>query len=196
MFITNSGSLTANRKFTKEEVEKIKSVLTKSEVYDNEISVEEEYGDIECDLTDLLKNLPGVIINGHVDYYGDYEGRYEVKDSVLSSLSKDEVAIRDASVDELVDEIERRGIDITRFCRYILITTVTRESSLTGFSSVEAAKGVMMEELYAKLKENGIKQEDKGVYSVGENVLSAHITLDHASYDWKIVDMLHSDSVR
>ena len=54
----------------------------------------------------------------------------------------------------------------------------------------------MMEELYAKLKENGIKQEDKGVYSVGENVLSAHITLDHASYDWKIVDMLHSDSVR
>ena len=113
----------------------------------------------------------------------------EVRKMVEEQFSAEEI-------DELVDEIERRGIDITRFCRYILITTVTRESSLTGFSSVEAAKGVMMEELYAKLKENGIKQEDKGVYSVGENVLSAHITLDHASYDWKIVDMLHSDSVR
>ena len=191
MFITNSGSLTTNRKFTQEEVERIKSVLTKSEVYDNEISVEEEYGDIECDLKDLLEDLPGVIINGQIDYYGDYDGRYEVKDSVLSSLNKNEVAIREASVEELLKEIARRG---TPFCRYILITTVERETFLKGFSSVESAKNAMLEAMQEILNKYGIDPEDAEDYGVDDDGLSAWITINN-NYDWKIVDMLHPDSV-
>ena len=68
-------------------------------------------GYINDDLTAAVKKLQeeDIDIEGSLDYYGDYEGRYEIANGEIENLDYDEVVIRDMSDTELLAEAARRG---------------------------------------------------------------------------------------
>ena len=66
------------------------------------------------ELADMVKGWPDIeIVEGcGVDYSGDYEGATVFEDGEFSSLNKEESIIRDASDDDLLAELERRGLSM------------------------------------------------------------------------------------
>lgn len=116
MNLINTGSIYASKNVTdvaKILVEEgIYSSLDIVPVYDEqEIGIEDVYGDIENKLDRVVDrcNVLGISLSGEVDYTGDAEGKYVIGESI-EDLSKEECAIRDASVSTLLKELERRGV--------------------------------------------------------------------------------------
>ena len=116
MYFVNSGSIVASKDVT--EVAKILveegiySSLDAVPVYEEqEIGIEDVYGDIECKLDRVVDrcNALDISLSGEVNYSGDAEGRYIIGKKV-ESLSKEELIIRETSVSALLKELERRGV--------------------------------------------------------------------------------------
>lgn len=73
-------------------------------------------GDSCDDLARVTKELysKGIKLDGVLNYYGDYDGRYEVHDGEVEDLDQDAVAIRDAVDAVLIRELESRGYEIKK----------------------------------------------------------------------------------
>lgn len=116
MYLVNTGSIQASKKV--DEVAKILveegiySSLDMVPVYDEqEIGIEDVYGDIESKLDSIVARCRaiGISLSGKIDYTGDAEGRYVIGESI-EDLSKEGCVIRDTPVFALLDELERRGV--------------------------------------------------------------------------------------
>ena len=68
------------------------------------------YGIIKDDLESIVKELSenGILADGTIQYYGDYDGRYEIHNGIMEALDEDECALRDTSDKELLREVKRR----------------------------------------------------------------------------------------
>lgn len=63
------------------------------------------------------------VVNGSVDYYGDYEGRLVVADNQVTDMDIDSAIIADASDEALISELKQRGYEILpKMCGYNFIT--------------------------------------------------------------------------
>ena len=78
------------------------------------ISVHEVFGDIEPALQEVADKCKeaGIILNGQICYSGDYDGRYYITDNEVEDLTADEIGVREASNEELIAELQRRGLDV------------------------------------------------------------------------------------
>lgn len=76
----------------------------------------DEYGYIERKLNKVVDAFTAldISIDVSVNYYGDYNGRYIVRDGDLVDLDKTEVAIMDSSDNDLIKELENRGYTVTK----------------------------------------------------------------------------------
>jgi hypothetical protein len=123
MHYMNSGEITG---FKEEELDTVIELLVAAGLYDRKervpvyeakgnvpltIGIEEVYGDISFNLQNFVDfcKEKGIAIDGSISYCGDSDGGYEIKESMLQELAEDELAIRDASDKQLLDELQRRG---------------------------------------------------------------------------------------
>ena len=75
-----------------------------------------EDGDIERKLNKVVDAFTAldISIDVSVNYYGDYNGRYIVRDGELVDLDENEVAVMESNDDDLIKELESRGYTITK----------------------------------------------------------------------------------
>lgn len=68
------------------------------------------FGTIEDDLKGIVDELSknNIFSNGMIQYYGDYNGRYEIHNGVMEALNEDDCVLRDTSDEELLREVKRR----------------------------------------------------------------------------------------
>lgn len=81
-----------------------------------ETSIEDVYGDIEdklCKLANSFITL-GIPIELEVDYYGDNNGKYVVENNEFINFSSEELVIKDADTQDLIDELEKRGYAVIK----------------------------------------------------------------------------------
>lgn len=78
--------------------------------------LEELYGDIEDELSSVVNSFSvfGVPVDVNIEYWGDYNGMYIVKNGVLVGLDENEVAVMESNDDDLIKELESRGYTITK----------------------------------------------------------------------------------
>lgn len=128
MTIMNEGEIIINDKTRAGEVAQIfvaagiYNSVEKVPVYEDDgttpdeagISVHEVFGDIEPALQEAADKCKeaGITLNGQICYSGDYDGRYYITDNVVEDLSVDEVGVREASNEELIAELQRRGLEV------------------------------------------------------------------------------------
>ena len=129
MNIINEGEIVINDKTRAGEVAQIMvtaglyDATEDVPVYENDgttpkeagVSIHEVYGNIDTALQEVADKCKeaGIILNGQVCYSGDYYGRYYITDNVVEDLSADEIGVREASNEELIAELKRRGLAVT-----------------------------------------------------------------------------------
>ena len=71
-------------------------------------------GDIENDLTSAMEELRnvGILVNGRIRYSGDYDGFYDIKDSMVTLHDIEEMSLLDADVEKLVEMLRCRGYSV------------------------------------------------------------------------------------
>ena len=71
-------------------------------------------GDSCSDFMRVTKELyrKGIKLEGVLEYYGDYDGRYEIHDGEVEDLDQYAVTIRDAVDEVLIRELESRGYEV------------------------------------------------------------------------------------
>lgn len=81
-----------------------------------ETSIEDVYGDIEDELYKLANSFItlGISIELEVDYYGDNNGKYVVENNKFINLSSEELVIKNAETQSLIDELEKRGYAVIK----------------------------------------------------------------------------------
>lgn len=92
--------------------------LEKAEDGSYYISMDDFYGDIEDDLEKIAakcieKNIHATFYISHFGNGDGDDGRYEFDGKTFESLNSDECAIRDALTIDLLNELKRRGINVT-----------------------------------------------------------------------------------
>ena len=122
--IYNVGTIISNKPFTEEVKNKIREIMELSSndhyswIEDSAIELTEYYGgDFNYVIQDVINAIKpdGYVLNGTVNYYGDYgDGRTEIVDNDVSLLFADEYWRHDASDDELIAVLEERGYIVTR----------------------------------------------------------------------------------
>ena len=70
----------------------------------------------DLDIKVLIDNLKplGYIINGMIEYYGDYDGRYDVKDNVVTEIAREDFGLYDATDETLISMLEQRGYTVIK----------------------------------------------------------------------------------
>lgn len=68
------------------------------------------YGNCDERLKNFIKmcSEAGIIISGKIDYSGDFEGTYTITENNLEDLTQEQMALRNASNEELIAELTRR----------------------------------------------------------------------------------------
>lgn len=120
MHYVNTGEITG---FKEEELDAVINLIVHTGIYDRKenvpvyekpylsIGIEDVYGDISCRLQQFTDSCVkrDIRLNGIISYYGDSEGTYEIKNGEVKEFDKDELAIREASDQVLLAELQRRG---------------------------------------------------------------------------------------
>ena len=121
MTVQNSGVLTPNKPLTQEAIDEAKRILGAekgSGIFVNQdmIDFEDSHGScLNEDLDKLIQRFAelGFTLDGSITYYGDYEGTYIVEPGKMTQdVDKDKAVIRNASDDELLEELRRRGVRV------------------------------------------------------------------------------------
>lgn len=71
------------------------------------VEINDSYGDLEVGLIELVKELDslGIVVNGKIQYYGDADGVYIIRDNVFSQYSREEYAVVEAmKTQEVISE--------------------------------------------------------------------------------------------
>lgn len=124
MYLINNGYITLPKNADKETVSELLKMLHEAHIIGDDfdeyvengstmrIEIEECYGDIEVDLLRIVSYFAdkGILLNGEVEYIGDYEGTYCISNGKFEVLSEEEKILRNLSTKELYRELTRRGI--------------------------------------------------------------------------------------
>jgi len=124
MYLINNGHIMLPKNTDKETVNELLKMLHEAhiigddydEYFENEpimrIEIDECYGDIEGDLLQIVSYFAdkGILLNGEIEYIGDYEGTYCISNGKFETLSEEEKVLRNFSTKELYQELTRRGI--------------------------------------------------------------------------------------
>lgn len=110
MYIWNTGTITFNEKVD-EEVERIveDELMCHVDCFDTKIEINEVGGDIWSELEHIVKKCSNLnpVSNMYIEFYGDYEGRYVLKDGAVDC--EERRFLDEYTVEELKKEIESRG---------------------------------------------------------------------------------------
>ena len=107
MTLINDGTLTIEKGYMEQFLKLLMNQNIIDTPKDAEVTEESETVDIDLsgiygDLTDSLKNLcetckkEGINVDGLIEYYGDYDGKYEIIDNVFHEYSIEEYAVKEA----------------------------------------------------------------------------------------------------
>lgn len=120
MQIINTGTIKANKKFEDKQMKIIESVLDEVggdiEIYFNEINFNDYYdAELSCALKDLciLLSKDGYVLNGCVEYYGDFDGKIFIKNNSVKEYDIRDIWKYDATDEEIIKVLESRGYIIT-----------------------------------------------------------------------------------
>ena len=117
MTVMNAGYIAANKPFSDEAKAFIVEEFGEPMRYryiikESEIEFTEYYGtDLNESIELIINHLAplGYILNGRIEYYYDWEGRYDIVNNKVAILSKEEAIICDTDDETLIDELESRG---------------------------------------------------------------------------------------
>lgn len=120
MQIDNQGTIKVPREY-KNILDNISEYLC---IYNPSICTYDEYnsilelevsGDIENELTKVVDSCStlGVPIEVDIKYFGDCNGEYLVEKGKLKCLNEYQLMLRNATVDDLVAELERRDYEVS-----------------------------------------------------------------------------------
>ena len=119
MYIFNNGEIKTNKAITEEAKEIIESILGEENVCDvgeSTIYIDEycksDFETVIANVIEEIKTL-GYVLNGNIDYFGEYDGRVVIEDNNVTVMSEDECVINDAGDQELITELESRGYEVT-----------------------------------------------------------------------------------
>ena len=126
MTLTNDGTLTIEKGYTEQFIKLLIDQNIIETPKDVEITEENETVDIELseiygDLTDSLENLcesckkEGINVDGLIEYYGDYDGKYEIIGTVFHEYSSDEYALKEKLL-QMIEEMEKFVIESPEKC--------------------------------------------------------------------------------
>lgn len=122
MTIINSGTVYANKPFTWE----AKTAIAANKDIDpdlldcideDQLEIEEWYENcFEDELEALVATLAplGYILNGCIDYFGDYEGRIYVKQNKITSVDVHDMGLYEATDETLINTMKERGYTILK----------------------------------------------------------------------------------
>lgn len=120
MNYVNTGFLETNIEFAKD----LEQALQKHGIRFSEynalsgktatFSLDDVEGFIEKDLEEIAATFykEKMSLKGQIDYYGDENGRYVIHNSSLHSYTQYEAILMDATVSELLEELNRRNSEI------------------------------------------------------------------------------------
>lgn len=122
MTIINSGTVYANKPFTweaKTEIAANKDIDPDllDCIEEDQLEIEEWYENcFEDELEALVKTLAplGYILNGCIDYFGDYEGRIYVKQNEITSVDVHDMGLYEATDETLINTLKERGYTILK----------------------------------------------------------------------------------
>ncbi len=123
MDITNQGTISLNKPLTQEALDAILSVdeefveKTVLEVGDTDIYIE-DFPDSEFDGTmnviiDAISPL-GYVLNGEVDYWGDYDGKTFITDNKAESVDVQGLWEYELADEDIIKALEKRGYTVTK----------------------------------------------------------------------------------
>lgn len=137
-----------------------------------DISIEEQFcqGDIEDALRLAVEELAqeNICPYGRIEYYGDYEGRYDIEDGTVTTLSREECFVRDMTDEEVIAEAERRKLTVIRNDN---ITENTGNVSDEGKENIEGRLIVRTRDsikMVITLRKHGVLKADTAVSDVYE----------------------------
>ncbi len=118
MMILNCGEISLNKPLTEDAVNIIAKHIA-VDCMDGEdcIVFEEYYGqELHDDLQKMLDELSsiGYTGNGSICYFGDYDGRYDINDNVVTELDETDIVISEVDTEKLIAEISKRGYIISK----------------------------------------------------------------------------------
>lgn len=119
MTIYNSGTIYLNKLLTDQAVALIKTSplleYIECEVADSELYFEDYvdsfFEDVLRGLVNTLSPL-GYMLDGVVDYYGDYDGRIYVETNIVHTVDKEDVGLYEASDTLLITKLKERGYTV------------------------------------------------------------------------------------
>ena len=122
MTIINSGTVYANKPFTwkaKTEIAANKDIDPEllDCIAEDQLEIEEWYENyFEDELEALVNTLAplGYVLNGCIDYFGDYDGRIYVKDNEVTTVDIADIGLHEASDDDLIARLKGRGYTILK----------------------------------------------------------------------------------
>ncbi len=127
MRMEGSGTLTLNKPLSKEAVDKIKSTDWSKHSYNDwkdlveigmtEIELEEiNAKDFDGDIYSLVDEIGplGYVLNGTIEYWGDYEGKYYITDNECENVDISYTGLIEATDEELIEILEERGYAVTK----------------------------------------------------------------------------------
>lgn len=120
MYIVNFGQIKTNKPITEEAKEIIEAVIGENDLCDvggDVIQVDEVYDrDFDVTIENLIEKIKpmGYVLDGDIDYSGDYEGVIAIRANEVEIIPQEEMAIRNADDNRLIREIESRGYTVTK----------------------------------------------------------------------------------
>ena len=120
MNYTNTGFLETDIEFAKD----LEKALQEHEIHFSEydalngktatFSLDDVEGFIGKDLEEIAATFyeEKMSLKGQIDFYGDENGRYAIHNSPLHSYTQDEAILMNATVSELLEELNRRNSEI------------------------------------------------------------------------------------
>ena len=122
-YVVNYGEIETNKPITKEVKEIIESILEEEDVCDIDeyvIEINECYDKwFDETISKVIEKVAplGYVLNGTVEYMGDWEGRIVIKNNSVGELSRELAAVADAGDEELIAELKNRGYTVSEITK-------------------------------------------------------------------------------
>lgn len=167
MTIYNQGTITFNKEVTEKAKKIISSILKNDNLEIDEWDTLEigcYASDFDGYLNEIISKLSplGYVLNGEIEYSGDYEGKIYVNNNHVESLDIAETSLYEASTEELIKKLTERGLYVENIVRTAIrkskepYTGETECEELFEFSvCIEYFRGIV--EYY--IEENNLQAE-------------------------------------
>ena len=110
MYYFNEGTLYVSKGKVNEVADMIKNRNIAIEDQDEDSITIDDEGNLEYRLRKIVQECADreIPLYGYVNFSGDANGRYQIKDGVLTTLSIEEVVLQEMSESALIGELQRR----------------------------------------------------------------------------------------